>query len=148
VNTVDGSPMLISLETKGAGWSQAMLNRLYDVINGKIMKDRVIVHSARPVEVTYAKNAGFPKRGYVTGSTSAPPDASTIQANGQYVFFRLELASQYPTFIGKYNTAGLKVCLSILSNTDDYSDALALGDVYAWVTDDVIDAREFLEQNA
>jgi len=26
VNTVVGNPILISLETKGAGWSQAMLN--------------------------------------------------------------------------------------------------------------------------
>jgi glycerophosphoryl diester phosphodiesterase len=144
VNTVDGNPMLISLETKGAGWSQAMLNRLFEVINGKDMKDRVIVHSARPVEVTYAKNAGFPKRGYVTGS-STPPPASTIQAYGQYVFLRLGVASQ--EVVNQYNTAKLKVCLSILSNTSDYRRALALGDVYAWVTDDVIDAQEFLEQN-
>jgi len=144
VNTVDGNPMLISLETKGSGWSQAMLNRLFEVINGKGMKDRVIVHSARPVEVTYAKNAGFPKRGYVTGS-STPPAASTIQAYGQYVFLRLGVASQ--EVINEYNTAKLKVCLSILSNTSDYRKALAFGDVYAWVTDDVIDAQEFLEQN-
>jgi glycerophosphoryl diester phosphodiesterase len=144
VNTVDGNPMLISLETKGSGWSQAMLNRLFEVINGKGMKDRVIVHSARPVEVTYAKNAGFPKRGYVTGS-STPPAASTIQAYGQYVFLRLGVASQ--EVINEYNTAKLKVCLSILSNTSDYRKALAFGDVYAWVTDDVIDAQEFLDQN-
>jgi glycerophosphoryl diester phosphodiesterase len=144
VNTVDRNPILITLETKGAGWSQAMLNRLFEVINGKGMKDRVIVHSARPVELTYAKNAGFPKRGYVIG-TSTPPPASTIQAYGQYVFLRLESAST--TLIDEYNTAGLKVCLSILSNASEYRDALALGDVYAWVTDDVIDAKEFLKQN-
>jgi glycerophosphoryl diester phosphodiesterase len=145
VNTVDGSPMLISLETKGAGWSQAMLNRLFEVINGKGMKDRVIVHSARPIEVAYAKNAGFPKRGYVIAAGATPPAASTIQAYGQYVFLRLESANQ--SVINEYNTAGLKVCLSILSNTSDYRQALALGDVYAWVTDDVIDAKEFLKQN-
>ncbi len=145
VNTVDGNPILITLETKGAGWSQAMLNRLFEVINGKGMKDRVIVHSARPVELTYAKNAGFPKRGYVTGSSTAPA-VSIIQAYGaQYVFLRLEVASR--TVIDEYNAAGLKVCLSILSNRSEYREALALGDVYAWVTDDVIDAKEFLKQN-
>jgi glycerophosphoryl diester phosphodiesterase len=145
-NTVDGKPILISLEIKGAGWSQAMLNRLYDVINGKSMKDRVIVHSARPVELTYAKTAGFPKLGYVTGITSDPPLASTIKQYGaQYVFLRLESAMAEPGVIDEYNLAGLKVCLSILSDTDDYIDAWDLGDVYAWVTDDVIDARKFLQ---
>ena len=89
------------------------------MINGKGMKDRVIVHSARPVELTYAKNAGFPKRGYVIGS-STPPPASTLQAYGQYVFLRLESALADPTVIDKYNTARLNVCLSILSNTSDY----------------------------
>jgi glycerophosphoryl diester phosphodiesterase len=147
VNTVDSKPILITLETKGAGWSQTMLNRLFEVINGKGMKDRVIVHSARPVEVTYAKNAGFPMRGYVIAAGTTPPPASTIQAYGQYVFFNLAVAMANPTFIGQYNTAGLKVCLSAPSSTSEYQEALALGDVYAWVTDDVIDAREFLEQN-
>jgi glycerophosphoryl diester phosphodiesterase len=152
VNTVDGKPVLISLEIKGAGWSQAMLNRLFVVINGKGMKDRVIVHSARPVEVTYAKTAGFPKLGYVTGNTSSLPSVETIQAYvgnqpGQYVFLRLESALANPGVINDYNDAKLNVCLSILSNRSDYENAVALGDVYAWVTDDVIDAREFLEQN-
>jgi glycerophosphoryl diester phosphodiesterase len=143
LNKVDGSPMLISLETKGAGWSQAMLNRLFEVINGKSMKDRVIVHSARSIEVTYATNAGFPKRGYATGTTLPLPSASTIKSYGaQYVFLRLAVASQQ--VINEYNTAGLNVCLSILSNRTDYSNALALGDVYAWVTDDVKEAKEFL----
>ena len=148
VNTVDGKPVLISLEIKGAGWSQAMLNRLFEVINGKGMKDRVIVHSARPVEVTYAKTAGFPKLGYVTGSTLPLPSASTIKASGaQYVFLRLAVASQQVINEYKADPYNLNVCLSILSNTSDYKNAVALGDVYAWVTDDVIDAREFLEQN-
>jgi glycerophosphoryl diester phosphodiesterase len=144
VNKVDGKPILISLETKGPGWSQTMLNRLFEVINGKGMKDRVIVHSARPIEVTYAKNAGFPKRGYVVSTSPAPP-ASTILAYGQYVFLRLAVASQ--TVIDDYNSNELKVCLSILSTTSDYEAALALGDVYAWVANDVIDAREFLADN-
>jgi len=78
-------------------------------------------------------------------STSPTPPASTILAYGQYVFLRLAVASQ--SVVNDYNTAGLKVCLSILSSTSDYDEALALGDVYAWVTNDVIDAREFLDDN-
>jgi glycerophosphoryl diester phosphodiesterase len=149
-NKDDGNPILISLETKGAGWSQAMLNRLFDVISGKDMENRVIVHSARPIEVTYATSAGFPKRGYATGSTSPLPSAFDIQkymggsGKGQYVFVRLESAMAEPGVIDEYNLAGLNVCLSILSNEDDYRDALALGHVYAWVTDDVKEAKEFL----
>jgi glycerophosphoryl diester phosphodiesterase len=136
--------MLISLEPKGAGWSQAMLNRLFDVISGKDMENRVIVHSARPIEVTYATKAGFPMRGYATGSTSDLPTADAIQAYGaQYAFVRLESAMAEPGGIDEYNAAGLKVCLSILSNEDDYKHALAF-DVYAWVTDDVKEAKEFL----
>jgi hypothetical protein len=49
-----------------------------------------------------------------------------------------------PGVIDEYNLAGLNVCLSILSNQTDYSNALKLGDVYAWVTDDVKEAKEFL----
>jgi glycerophosphoryl diester phosphodiesterase len=146
-NKVDGDPILISLEIKGAGWSQAMLNRLFEVINGKSMVGRVIVHSARPAELTYAENAHFLKIGYVTGSTSDPPPASTIKTYGphvQYVFLRLESAMAKPGVIDDYNKNGLNVCLSILSNPTDYSNALALGDVYAWVTDDVKEAKEFL----
>jgi hypothetical protein len=148
VNKVDGKPVLIGLEIKGAGWSQAMLNRLFEVVNGKGMKDRVIVHSARPVEITYAKTAGFPKLGYVTGSTLPLPSASNIKASGaQYVFLRLAVASHQVINEYKADPYNLKVCLSILSNTSDYNAALALGDVYAWVTDDVKDAKEFLKAN-
>jgi glycerophosphoryl diester phosphodiesterase len=149
-NKDDGNPILISLETKGAGWSQAMLNRLFDVISGKDMENRVIVHSARPIEVTYATSAGFPKRGYATGSTSPLPSAFDIQkymggpGKGQYVFLRLASAMAEPGVIDEYNLAGLNVCLSILSNEDDYRDALALGHVYTWVTDDVKEAKKFL----
>jgi hypothetical protein len=48
VNKVDGKPILISWETKGAGWSQAMLNRLFEVINGKGMKDRGLCTQPAP----------------------------------------------------------------------------------------------------
>ncbi|HEX6759052.1 MAG TPA: hypothetical protein VF086_11710 [Propionibacteriaceae bacterium] len=51
--------------------------------------------------------------------------------------------------VAEYSNAGIRVWLSTMDSTADYDSAWALsesGKVYAWVVNDLLDARAYLQQ--
>jgi hypothetical protein len=59
------------------------------------------------------------------------------------VFIKYTIAR--PPKVAEYKAAGIKVCIWTMDNGGEYSDALAIGDVYAWVVDDLLEARDYLK---
>jgi glycerophosphoryl diester phosphodiesterase len=143
-----GQPIKMDIEMKGGGWSQAKVTRLADVLKSKGMfTERVNVHAISSTVVGYAKAAGFPNRGYVVPAGSALPPATTVLQYGTNVF----LDHRYATAakVAEYSNAGIRVWLSAMDSTAEYDKAWALsgsGKVYAWVVNDLLDARDYLQQ--
>lgn len=144
----DKQPIKIMIEMKGGGWSQAKVTRLADVLKGKGMfTDRVNVHALSSTVVGYAKTAGFPNRGYVVPPGSALPSATTVKQYGSNVFVSHTQATAAK--VAEYSNAGIRVWLSTMDSTADYDNAWALsesGKVYAWVVNDLLDARAYLQK--
>jgi glycerophosphoryl diester phosphodiesterase len=144
----DGQPIKITIEMKGSGWSQAKVTRLADVLKGKGMfTNRVNVHALSLMVVGYARTAGFPNRGYVVPSGSALPSATTVLQYGTNVF----LDHRYATAakVAQYSNAGIRVWLWTMDSTAAYDNAWGLseaGSAYAWVVNDLLDARDYLQQ--
>lgn len=133
----------ITLETKGSGWTQTRMNSLKAYLRDWGVLDRTIVHSFDLQHVSWAKTAGIPLRGYVAPSDGPMPSVTTVQKYGSYVFIKYSIAT--PEKMSEYKAAGIKVCIWTMDNGGEYADALALGDVYAWVVDDLIEARDYLK---
>lgn len=137
--TVNGKPVMITLETKGE-WSASRMQRLYDVVNSKGMRNRVILHSFNLDHVKWAKVAGFPIRGYVASTTL--PTVETVRAYGSYVFVKLGILTAAKA--QEYQAAGIKVAVWTLDNTAEYSEALGLG-ADLWICNDLPEAQEYLK---
>ena len=144
----DGKPIKIAIEMKGGGWSQAKVTRLADVLKGKGMfTARVNVHALSSTVVGYAKTAGFPNRGYVVPSGSALPSATTVKQYGSNVFVNHTEATAAK--VAEYSNNGIRVWLSTMDSKTEYDKAWALsssGKVYAWVVNDLLDARDYLQR--
>jgi hypothetical protein len=146
----DEQPIKIAIEMKGGGWSQAKVTRLADVLKGKGMfTDRVNVHALSSTVVGYARTVGFPNRGYVVPAGSAMPPATTVKHYGTNVF----LDHRYATAakVAEYYNDDIRVWLSTMDSSAEYDNALALsasGKVYAWVVNDLLDARDYLPEAA
>jgi len=141
--TVDGTPVQITLESKGH-WTLDRVKKLYTVINGKGMKNRVIFHSFNLDHVKWSKTAGFPLRGYIVGSKSSDPipTPATAKSYGSYIFMPLERLTA--TQAEAYQAAGIKVAVWTLDNTAEYDRAIAEhADI--WACNDIAEAREYLE---
>jgi glycerophosphoryl diester phosphodiesterase len=142
-----GNPVKIAMEMKGPGWTQEKVTRLADVLKGKgfgMFGPRVNVHAVSTTQVQYAKNAGFPNRGYVVPSNAATlPSAATIKVYADNVFIPHDKAT--PAKVNEYNNAGIKVWLSTLTTTAEFELAWSKGKVYAWVVNDLLGARDWLK---
>jgi len=144
--TFDGRPVMITLETKGS-WSLDRMKRLYTVINGRGMRDRVILHSFNLDHVKWAKTAGFPLRGYVVDSDAsvALPSPATVKTYATYVF--VPLAKLTAAKADEYRAAGIKVAVWTLDNTGEYDQAVQKS-ADIWICNDIAEAQEYLEQVA
>lgn len=139
----NGKPVMITLETKGS-WTLDRMHRLYDVVNDKGMKGRVIIHSFNLYHVKWAKTAGFPLRGYVANSDAGDPlpSAATVKAYASYIFAPLSKLTAAKS--QEYQNAGLKVAVWTLDNTGEYDVALTKK-ADLWICNDVAEARDYLE---
>jgi len=137
-HTVDGRPVMATVETKGT-WSLARMRRLYDVVNSKGLKNRVIIHSFNLDHVKWAKTAGFPLRAIVVDGT--PPLASAVKPYAGYVFVALSKLTAAKAH--EYQADGLKVGVWTLDNTTEYDAALAK-DADIWFGNDFAEMRDFL----
>gem|GEM_PF-3266312 len=143
--TFDGRPVMITLETKGS-WSLDRMKRLYTVINGRGMRNRVILHSFELDHVKWAKTAGFPLRGYVVASDATSlPSPATVKTYATYVF--VPLAKLTAAKADEYRAAGIKVAVWTLDNTDEYDQAVQKS-ADIWICNDIAEAQDYLEQVA
>jgi glycerophosphoryl diester phosphodiesterase len=141
---VDGTPVMITLETKGS-WSQTRMNRLRDIIKSKGMTNRIIIHSFNLDHVKWAKAAGFPLRGYVADSAASVPlpSAATVKAYASYIFAPLSKLTAAKA--EEYQKAGIKVAVWTLDNTTEYDQAITKN-ADIWICNDVAEARDYLKQ--
>lgn len=134
----------ITLETKGSGWTQSRITALKGKLSKYGVLDRTIVHSFNLDHVSWAKIAGIPLRGYVAPSAGPAPSVTTIKKYGTYVFINYSVATA--SKMAEYKAAGIKACVWTMDTDGEYDRALALGDVYAWVVDDYLEALDYLQQ--
>jgi glycerophosphoryl diester phosphodiesterase len=140
-----GIPIKIAIEMKGSGWSQYRVDRLRDMLKNKgLLSERVNVHSFSLTVTGYAKKAGIPNRGYVVPAGSALPTVTTLKKYATNVL--LMHADATPSKVTAYNNAGIKVWLWTMDTTSEYELAWSKGKVYAWVVDDLLGARTFLDE--
>lgn len=135
----------LALETKGPGWSQTMVNRLRDVLKSKdLLNSRVIVHSFSETSVARFKTAGIPTRGVLIDSTTRPSVATVkAQVGTGWAFCKLEVVTE--AYVQQLRGAGVKVAVYTLDDQTEYGQAMKLGDVDAWVVNDLRGARKYLE---
>jgi glycerophosphoryl diester phosphodiesterase len=137
----------LTLETKGPGWSQTMVNRLRDVLRDKgLLSSRVIVHSFSESLLLKFKSAGIPARGIVVDSTNRPSVATVKSYVGSlgagWAFCKLEVVNE--AYVQSLRAAGVKVAIWTLDNQTEYGAAMKLGDVDGWVVNDLLGARKYL----
>lgn len=144
--TVAGEPVKITIELKGGLWTQIRVNRLKTVLeNRNLFSSRVNVHSFNNTYAKYAKIAGFPNVGFVAPSAGPLPSVSAVKAVGGNVFVKHTLMTQAAADM--YNDAGIKIWMWTADEPAEYSKAIKY-QIYALVTDDLVEAQDYLEQAA
>lgn len=137
----------LAVETKGPGWSQTQINRLRDVLKSKgLLNSRVIVHSFSETAVSRFKAAGIPARGVVVDSTTRP-SVTTVKGyvgSSGWAFAKLEVVNE--SYVQSLRAAGVKVAVWTLDDQTEYGQAMKLGDVDAWVVNDLRGARKYLQE--
>ena len=121
------------------------------VLQGKgLFTTRVNVHSSNLTNLGYARDAGYPNLGYAVTSTAANPPAATVKQYGGNVFVWVDNTTA--SKINEYDKAGIRVWMTTLDDTADYQKAWdAAGPdhkVYAWVVNDLLNAKAFLAAQA
>ena len=140
--TINGEPVKIALEVKGAGWSQTRLDRLAGVFRrNDVALGRILFHSFDPAVLLRGMAAGFTLRGLVVGSNDPLPTAELVQQYGSFVYVRIDRIT--PEKIDEYHAAGLKVAVWTLNTDEEYTAALSI-DADAWVCDDITQAQDKL----
>jgi len=145
-NRVDskGQPIKIDIELKGSGWTQSTVNYLRDKLSSRgMLTQRVNVHAFNFTRAGYVVKAGIPNRGYAVPKAGPLPSAAKAKQYGNNIFIYYDLAT--PAKVKEYNAAGLKVWIFTMDTHREYNEALALGDVYAWQVDDLLEAQDYLK---
>ncbi len=143
--TVNGVPVKITLEMKGNFWSRSRVDRLEDVLRSKgLFTARVNVHSFNNMYAKYAKEAGFPNVGYVAPSAGPMPSVAAVKAVGGNVFIKHTLLT--PAKLNEYNNAGVRVWVWTVDTDAEFEKVYNFGRAYAWVTNDLVEAQDFLAE--
>jgi glycerophosphoryl diester phosphodiesterase len=147
----NGQPVKICIELKSQGWTRTMVGQLKTALQGKgLFTTRVNVHSSNLTNLGYARDAGYPNLGYAVTSTAANPSAATVKQYGGNVFVWVDNTTA--SKINEYDKAGIRVWMTTLDDTADYQKAWdAAGPdhkVYAWVVNDLLNAKAFLAAQA
>ena len=144
-----GQPIKIDIELKGSYWTQSTVNFLRDKLKSRgMLTQRVNVHAFSFTRAQYIVNAGIPNRGYAVPTAGPLPSVATAKKYGGNIFIQYALGLTNPTRVADYSKAGLKVWIFTMDTGEEYKKALALGDVYAWQVDDLIEAQDYLEDAA
>jgi glycerophosphoryl diester phosphodiesterase len=148
-----GQPVKICIELKSQGWTRTMVGGLKTVLQGRgLFTTRVNVHSSNLTNLGYARDAGYPNLGYAVTSTAANPPAATVKQYGLNVFVWVDNTTTTASKINEYNKAGIRVWMTTLDDTADYQKAWDVAGpdhkVYAWVVNDLLNAKDFLAAQA
>ena len=110
------------------------------------------MHSSNLTNLGYARDAGYPNLGYAVTSTAANPPAATVKQYGLNVFVWVDNTTTTASKINEYNKAGIRVWMTTLDDTADYKKAWDVAGpdhkVYAWVVNDLLNAKDFLAAQA
>ena len=141
--TVAGAPVRLTIETKGSGWTQSRINRLYTLINEKGLRSRVNVHAFSLSVTSMLKTAGFPDRAYVNPSDDPCPSNSVVLKYAHGVFLNIATPGLTKARVDDYAAAGIKVWVWTLDKPGEFDKAIALGPgVHAWITDELLVAQQ------
>lgn len=141
--TINGEPVKVALEMKGDKWTKTNVSRLKTVlVNRGMFNSRVNVHSFNNQNAAWAKELGFPNVAYVAPSDGPVPSVEAVKAVGDNVFIRHTLMSQ--EVADKFNDAGVRIWMWTADEPSEYDKAIDY-QVYALVTDDLVEAQEYLE---
>jgi hypothetical protein len=146
LNLLDDYPsQKVSLEMKGGGWTQTKVNQLRGKLRGNgMLGNRVMVHAFSLSVTGMAKKAGIPNRGYVVPSGDPLPSVSAVKAYGSNVSINYNDITAAKA--AEYKAAGIKVWLWTMDTEAEFDEALAAGDVYAWVVDRLELAQDYLAE--
>jgi glycerophosphoryl diester phosphodiesterase len=147
-----GEPIKIDIELKGSYWTQSTVNFLRDKLKSRgMLTQRVNVHAFSFTRAQYIVNAGIPNRGYAVPTAGPLPSVATAKKYGGNIFIQYALGTASTANkqqVQAYSQNGLKVWIFTMDTGEEYKKALALGDVYAWQVDDLIEAQDYLEDAA
>jgi glycerophosphoryl diester phosphodiesterase len=141
--TINGSPVKITIEMKGSYWTKARVGRLKTVLQNRgLFTSRVNVHSFNNTLARYAKELGYPNVGYVTPTAGPVPSVASVKAVGNNVFLNHTLMND--SVAKMYNNAGIRIWMWTADEPAEYAKAVRY-DIYALITDDLIEAQNYLE---
>jgi glycerophosphoryl diester phosphodiesterase len=141
--TIHGEPVKIDIEMKGDKWTKTNVSRLKTVlVNRGLFTDRVNVHSFNYQYAQWAKELAFPNVGFVAPTAGPAPSVATVKAVGNNVFISHTLLTQ--ELVDSYNNAGIRIWMYTADEDSEYAKAVKY-DVYALVTDDLVEAQDYLE---
>jgi len=142
--TINGEPVKIDIEMKGDLWTKTNVSRLKTVlVNRGLFSDRVMVHSFSLTPLRYAKELGFTNIGYVAPSDGPVPSVDTVKAVGNNVLIKHTLMTQ--AVADQFNNAGIKIWIWTADEPSEYDKAIDY-QVYALITDDLVEAQDYLAQ--
>lgn len=140
---IGGLPVKVALEMKGDDWTKARVGKLKTILQNRGMfNSRVNVHSFNNQNAKWAKELGFVNVAYVAPSAGPVPSVTAVKAVGNNVFIRHPLMTQ--AVADKFNNAGIKIWMWTADEPAEYDKALKY-DIYALITDDLIEAQDYLE---
>jgi glycerophosphoryl diester phosphodiesterase len=143
--SVNGVPVKISVELKGSNWDLPRVTKLKDaLISRGLFTSRVNVHSFSLTYAKYAHDLGFPNVGYVAPSAGPLPSIATVKAVGNNVLVKYSLITTPK--LNEYNNAGIKVWIWTLRDEEQMGKVWNLGKAYAWCTNDLVLAQDFLAE--
>jgi glycerophosphoryl diester phosphodiesterase len=139
-------PNRITLELKGNAsmWTKSKVNEFRNVLRDrKLLTDQVIVHSFSETVMGYAKQAGIPARGVCVSKAGHIHTPAEVLALGQYVCISYSRAT--PQLVTSYRSAGIGVIIWTMDTKVEYEKAWALGPVYGWMVNELLEVQGWLK---
>jgi hypothetical protein len=108
-----------------------------------LLTDQVIVHSFSETVMGYAKQAGIPARGVCVSKAGHIHTPAEVLALGQYVCISYSRAT--PQLVTSYRSAGIGVIIWTMDTKVEYEKAYALGPVYGWMVNELLEVQQWLK---